>query len=270
MATITGEAAARELLEILDTSRSIPTFTSRDPTFDVGRAYDATSRVHAHRVARGERPVGRKIGFTNRTIWDEYGIHEPIWGYVYDSTLVQAEGGRATVDVSTLAEPRIEPEIVLQFHTAPPMSRDEDAILGSIRWIAHGFEIVQSPFPGWRFKVADTVSVNGLHGRLVVGDPVPVSAIADCAERLRSFTIALSRGEELAAEGGGASVLDSPLLALAHLVHVLAGLPLFPPIAAGEVVTTGTLTRALPIERGQTWSTTLAGIALPGLTIALR
>jgi 2-oxo-3-hexenedioate decarboxylase len=32
------------------------------------------------REARGEMPVGRKIGFTNRAVWAEY---RSIWGYVY-------------------------------------------------------------------------------------------------------------------------------------------------------------------------------------------
>lgn len=268
MGTITGDAAARELLEILDTGRSIPTFTGRDPSFDVARAYEATRRVHAHRLARGEKPVGRKIGFTNRNIWDEFGVREPIWGYVYDTTLTYAKSDRATVEVSNLAEPRIEPEIVLQFRSAPPLTRDEDAILDSIGWIAHGFEIVRCPFPGWKFKVPDTISANGLHGLLVVGDTVAAPEIPDCARRLREFRIALRRGGEPVAEGGGANVLDSPLLALAHLVHVLAGLPQFPPIGAGEVVTTGTLTPALHINTDQTWSTILSGIGLPGLTLS--
>ncbi len=270
MAAVTADDAARELLEILDTARSIPTFTGRDPSFDVARAYEATARVHAHRLARGEKAVGRKIGFTNRNIWNEYGVREPIWGYVYDTTLTRAERGHASVDVTNLAEPRIEPEIVLQFRTAPPNTRDEEAILDSIGWIAHGFEIVRCPFPGWKFTVADTVSVNGLHALLVVGDPLTVAEIPDCARRLREFRIALRRGEEPVAEGGGANVLDSPLLALAHLVHVLAGLPQFPPIGPGEVVTTGTLTPALPIQAGETWSTVLTGIGLPGLTLSSR
>ncbi len=69
------------------------------------------------------------------------------------------------------------------------------------------------------------------------------------------------------AEGGGANVLDSPLLAFAHLAHALASLPLFPPVAAGEMVTTGTLTPALAVGPGETWSTSLTGIPLPGLSI---
>jgi 2-keto-4-pentenoate hydratase len=42
---------------------------------------------------------------------------------------------------------------------------------------------------------------------------------------------------------------------------------LFEPIQAGEIVTTGTLTPALPIRTGETWTTNLSGIDLPGLTL---
>jgi 2-oxo-3-hexenedioate decarboxylase len=35
-------------------------------------------------------------------------------------------------------------------------------------------------------------------------------------------------------------------------------------------VTTGTLTSALRVAPGETWSTTLSGIALPGLSIAFK
>jgi 2-oxo-3-hexenedioate decarboxylase len=264
------DAFAAELIGALGTAQAIEPFTARDPSFGTVQAYAVAARVHAERVARGERPVGRKIGFTNRAMWDEYGVREPIWGYVYDTTLFRPRGGRAATALAGFAEPRIEPEVVLHFKAAPPPTRDEAAILDCIDWIAHGFEIVQSPFPDWKFKVADTIAVNGLHGELFVGEPVPVASIPDCAQRLREFRIALKKGDAVAAEGIGANALDSPLLALAHLVEVLARLPQFPPLAAGELVTTGTLTSALRVAPGETWSTTLSGIALPGLSIAFK
>jgi 2-oxo-3-hexenedioate decarboxylase len=236
--------------------------------------------VHRARVARGERPVGRKIGFTNRNIWAEYGVYQPIWGFVYDTTVVHAKDGRAELPLGGLFEPRIEPEIVLHFAQAPAATGQagrgtdpadvEGGILACIDWIAHGFEIVQSPFPAWKFRVEDTVAANGLHGRLVIGEPVPVAGIADCARKLREFRIVLARGDDVQAVGGGANVLDSPLLAFAHLVEVLARLPQFAPVGAGEAVTTGTLTAALPVRPGERWRTRLDGIALPGLEIEFR
>ena len=40
--------------------------------------------------------------------------------------------------------------------------------------------------------------------------------------------------------GGGALVLDSPLLALRHLIELLANDSHNPPLRAGEVISTGT------------------------------
>jgi 2-oxo-3-hexenedioate decarboxylase len=262
-------ALARQLLDAAAQRRPVEPFSRTVPGFDLVRAYAVTAALHRERVARGARPIGRKIGFTNRTIWAEYGVYEPIWGFVYDATVQFAEEPLATVGIGHLAEPRIEPEVILHFRETPRVTRDEAAILASIDWIAHGFEIVQSPFPDWKFQVADTVAVNGLHGALVVGPRVPVAGIADCASKLRDFTIALHRDGEVRAKGGGANVLDTPLLAMAHLLELLGSLPQFPPVSAGEIVTTGTLTAALPVRPGETWRTTLAGIELPGLTLTL-
>jgi 2-oxo-3-hexenedioate decarboxylase len=63
-------------------------------------------------------------------------------------------------------------------------------------------------------------------------------------------------------------VLGGPLSALRHLVELLAQDAAQPPLAAGEIVTTGTLTRALPIARGQRWQTALEGVGLPGLDVS--
>ena len=54
--------------------------SDRDPGFDPAKAYCLTAAVRRLREARGERVVERKIGFTNRLIWPEYGVHAPIWG----------------------------------------------------------------------------------------------------------------------------------------------------------------------------------------------
>lgn len=259
---------AQRLLDALDHARSIAPLTDADPTFDDTRAYAVAREILDLRTARGERPVGRKIGFTNRNIWPQYGVYQPIWAHVYDATVAHADGA-ATLRVADLPEPRIEPEIVLHFARTPPVTRDVAAILESIDWIAHGFEIVQSVFPGWKFRAPDTMAAFGLHGRLVVGRPVPVSDIDDCAAKLAGFRIRLMCDGGLQAEGGGANVLDSPLLAFAHMAALLTRQPGFAPVQAGELVTTGTLTDALPVRPGETWSTELTGIGLPGLRVTL-
>ena len=78
------------------------------------------------------------------------------------------------------------------------------------------------------------------------------------------------RDGAVAERGGGRNVLGAgPLAALGHLVDVLANDSVGPPLAAGEIVTTGTLTDALPVAAGEVWSMRLAGLSLPGLDLAL-
>ena len=40
-----------------------------------------------------------------------------------------------------------------------------------------------------------------------------------------------------------------------------------PPLVAGEIVTSGTITAAHPIHAGESWQTSLHGLALPGLNV---
>ncbi len=259
-------ALARELKTAQDEVRQIAPFTGRIDGFNEAAGYEVARIIHEARLREGHRPVGRKIGFTNRNIWPEYGVYAPVWGYVYDSTVSNFADARATCRIGRLAEPRIEPEIVLHFAAAPPAGGDPQAILACVDWIAHGFEIVQSHFPGWKFAAADTIADGGLHGRLLIGPRRRVTGPGgDVAARLERFTVELRCGGELRDTGTGANVLDGPLQAVAHLLSVLdrSGAP---PLVAGEIVSTGTLTRALPIAAGETWSTRIEGIDLPGLT----
>ncbi len=262
---IDAAAIAREIKAAQDSAQHIATPTSRHDGFDVDAAYRVAAQLHAARVAEGDVAVGRKIGFTNPAIQREYGVHEPIWGYVYRRTLIDLSS-HSTFGIGHLpVPPRLEPEIVLHFHAAPPVGGGPDAILSCIDWIAHGLEIVQSNYADWKFKAPDTVADNGLHAALLLGVKQPVDRLGPgVVDKLEKLTLLLSCDGQLRDSGTGANVLGSPLKAIGHLTRVLAGQG--DALKAGELVTTGTITAALPIKAGETWSTEITGIALPGLT----
>ena len=71
----------------MDNARQIIPFSARYPGLTLDDAYRISDRLCALRTARGERVIGRKIGFTNRTIWAEYAVYAPIWGFVFDTTV---------------------------------------------------------------------------------------------------------------------------------------------------------------------------------------
>ncbi len=259
------QAIAAEAAGLLGTGRQVAPFSSRYDGFGMDRAYRVTAAVRVMREARGERPLGRKIGFTNRTIWAEYNVHAPIWGYVYDRTVHDLATAGAEFSLAGLAEPRIEPEIIFGLARAPEPGMDGQALLGCIDWVAHGFEIVQSIFPDWSFVAPDTVAAYGLHGALLIGPRHWMgSRPAAWQHDLSDFEIDLFRDGVLVDRGRAANVLDGPVFALRHLVEVLADDPDNPPLAAGEIVTTGTLTRAFPVKSGEVWTTMLNGVHLEG------
>jgi 2-oxo-3-hexenedioate decarboxylase len=259
---------AHEIMEAWAARRQIAPLAARLPGFDMEQAYKVTAALRRIRKERGKRPVGRKIGFTNRTIWDEYRVYAPIWGDMYATTLRET-GGSATLDLSPYLEPRIEPEIAFGLARAPEPGMDEAALLGCIGWVGHGFEIVHSMFQGWRFAAADTVAAFALHGAYRLGPLTPIAkAPAEgWLAALTRFEISLYRNDVLVDRGQAANVLDGPLSALRHLNDLLAKDRHNPPLAVGETITTGTVTRAFPVAPGESWRTELHGLDLPSMSI---
>jgi 2-oxo-3-hexenedioate decarboxylase len=178
------------------------------------------------------------------------------------------QGTQATCPLGRFAEPKIEPEIVLHFRTAPQAGARLVDVVNTIDWVAHGFEIVQSHFPGWRFQAPDTVADWALHGTLLIGPPQPLSGLgSDPIAALESFSLTLSCDGRHVETGKGTNVLGSPLAAIAHLVSVLAKQTDHAPLQAGEIVTTGTITTAQSVHTGETWRSEVQGVALSGLTV---
>lgn len=268
------DAIASRICRLQDTASLAPPITAGDSAFGIAEAYAVSARLLELRRGQGWTPVGRKIGFTNRTIYEEYGVYQPIFGAMYDRTVAYLDASRPQHEVPLvgLSQPRLEPEIVFKLKASPLQTANPVELLGAIEWMAHGIELVQCHFPDWKFQVADAIADGGLHGLYRVGRPVAVPAAVDerrkLAERLESFTCVLLKNGETVASGGGEVVLGSPLNAVAHLIEVLTSLPEHAPLAAGEIVTTGTLTAAMPVRSGETWSTRIQGLEVEDLRIS--
>lgn len=266
-----ARSIATEAMSVLGQGRQIVPFSSRNPAFGLDEAYKVTPIVRQMREARGEKVLGRKIGFTNSTIWAQYNVNGPIWGYMYDRTVRNLSDIGGTASLAELADPRIEPEIVFGLSAAPDTAMDERELLACIDWLALGYEIVQSIYPDWKFAAADTVAAFGLHGAMLIGERHQIGD--DPAKWLRmlsDFDVELACNGDVADRGHARNVLGGPLSALRHFVGVLAQDDLNPGLAAGEIITTGTLTKAMPIKPGERWTTRVSGIPLGGIDIRFR
>jgi 2-oxo-3-hexenedioate decarboxylase len=268
------DAIADRLLAASAGVASIAPITDALSDFDLSDAYRVAAAVTQRRIARGERPVGWKIGFTNRTIWDEYDVYAPIWGPMYDSTVGSVDPGDSAslLPIAGFIEPRIEPEIAFRIAAPPHPDMDERELIACVDAAAHGVEIVQSPFPGWRFKAADTVAAFALHGCYRHGGFVPIASAERprWLEMLTGFEIALFKNGVEADRGIAGNVLGGgPLTALRHLVRGVIDFPAGYKLGVGDIVTTGTVTRAFPVKPGERWSTKITGLPLPGLDLRL-
>lgn len=266
-----SDAEADRLFGAIESATQVAPLSARDAAFDVAAGYRVLADLHTRRIAAGWKPIGRKIGFTNTTIWARYGVDRPMWSHVWDRTVTFATDGEATVPLGGLMEPRIEPELVFGLRAPLPDGTDARRLLEAIDWIAAGFEIVHSVFPQWRFGAADCTAAFGLHGRLVVGEKLAVDDTnrATLAAAMPRFRVTLLRGEAVVETGSGANVLGSPLLALAHLRDLIASQPFAPALAAGEIVTSGTLTDAWPVNPGESWSSRYGMLGIRGLSVRL-
>ncbi len=107
-----------------------------------------------------------------------------------------------------------------------------------------------------------------MHGALLIRPRhVIAPRKAEWQRELSTFEVKLYCNNKLVQRGSGSLVLDSPRSALRHLVELLANDPHNPPLSVGEVISTGTLTLAMPIKPGECWTTTVAGIPLEEISL---
>jgi 2-oxo-3-hexenedioate decarboxylase len=265
------ESLAQQLLQAWDGARCIPLPSADAAGLPQEVAYAVADRLRALRIARGERPVGWKIGFTNRSLWPRYGVDRPMWAPVWDTTTHMLEGQEARMSMQGLCQPRIEPEIAFVFDVAPRAGMTTDELRGSLAWVAHSFEIVHTHYEGWRFTPADTAADFALHGRLFVGPRVPVPGWGEpLANDLSALRVELLCDGEVKDRGVGSVVLDGPMQALKTMIDSMAAITPQWHVAAGEVVSTGTITDAWPAAPGQRWTTRLSDSRLSPLSLHIE
>ena len=269
MSTVDVSALAQELLTAYSTCETIPVPpSSRDAGLDLAAAYAVQAELTRLRRASGWTTVGRKVGYANRALWRTFKLDTLVWAPMYDRTVTYAAGGRASLSIAGMCSPKIEPEVVIKLNEQ--IASDEpQSVLGAIEWLAIGFEIIDCVFADWKFQPVDFTAAFGLHAALVVGEPRPVQPemIAPLVEQLAQFKVRLLEGGRLVDEGSGKNALRSPALCAAELAAATARQPGAEPLAAGELVSTGTLTGSHPLSSGQQWTVEVEGLDLPPLTL---
>ena len=211
---------------------------SSTTTLDLDDAYAIQLAGTELRLRRGERVVGWKLGYTSIAMRAQMGIEHPNFGPLTDAMLLAHDE-----DVSpSLIQPRVEPEIGLRL--AQPLNGDVslDDVLSAVGEAFACLEVVDSVYPDYRFRLEDNTADGSSAAQVVVG---PALARFD---DLDSVAVVLRHNGEHAGSALGAAASGHPAAGVAWLVSQLArqGRQLH----AGDIVITGGLTRAVPLDFG--------------------
>jgi len=265
-------ALALELTRAFAERRTLPTPPSARDGLDLSTAYAVERELVRMRRSEGHQAVGVKVGFANKALWRALKLETVLWAHMYDDTVRYADANAATLSLAHRISPKIEPEIVFKMKAPLGVGITEAAAaLEAVEWLALGFEIIDCPYADWKYQPADFVAAYGLHAALIVGGPHPVTAanISELVEQLADFKVRLSKNGQVVGEGSGRNVLRSPALCLAELASAMARQDGAHPLAAGDLVSSGTLTESTPIQPGATWTASVEGIDLSTLTLTL-
>lgn len=243
---------------------------SDNPAYSLTDAY-AVAKIHLDAArTNGMTPVGRKIGFTNPAAWSAMKLNTAVWGYVYDKTVFDITAGHTSHNLQGALQPKIEVEIMFGLKSTVPGTGDPVDAMSAVAWIALGFEVVSCPYPDSKFLGVDAVSSFGLHRALYVGAKRMITAHDDLVAivaALGSVTARIYKNNELVGEGSGKIVLGNPAKALAALGIITANQTQFEPLAAGEIISSGTLTPPPFVAAGDLIRAEVAGFDLAPVQI---
>jgi 2-oxo-3-hexenedioate decarboxylase len=264
---------ALELVAAYAERRPLVTPPSARDGLDLNTAYAVEGELVRMRRAAGRKTVGVKVGYANKAMWRVLKLDTLVWAHMFDDTVQLANANHATLSLAQMIAPKIEPEIV--FRLKAPLGAgvaDAASALDAVDWLALGFEVIDCPYADWKYQPADFVAAYGLHAALIVGEPRPVTTanIAELVEQLPKFKVRLAKNGEMVEEGSGRNSLRSPALCLAELATAMTKQQDTEPLAAGDLVSSGTLTESTPIEPGATWTASVDGLDLPTLTLRLE
>ncbi|NLH80933.1 MAG: 2-keto-4-pentenoate hydratase [Phyllobacteriaceae bacterium] len=246
----------RRLAETLRTAetdrRAIAPLKASHPAMTLEDAYAIQLANVRHRIDRGGRIVGKKVGLTSKAMQSFLGVAEPDFGHLFDDMLFDEE---SVLPLGRFLQPKVEAEIafVLGATLKGPGVTVLD-VLAATRAVVPSFEIIASRIVDWKIGIEDTIADNGSSAGLVLGGrPMPVDAVD-----LKHVGLVLEKNGRIIDTAAGAAVLGHPAVAVAWLANKLGSMNVA--LEEGEVVLAGSLTKAYEVAPGDVFTATFGGL----------
>lgn len=220
----------------------IPPLSGEDPDLTVADAYRIQQELVELLRADGGEIVGYKLGLTSTPMQESMGVDQPDYGPVLSSMV---HDDSVELAVGDFLQPRIEAELAVVLDRplqGPGVSAFEAgrALAGAVP----ALEVVDSRIEDWNITIVDTIADLASSAAIVLGPAVvPVEGFD-----LRATGMVIRRNGRTEATGAGAAALGNPVGAVAWLANTLA--PFDVTLEPGQVIMTGSLHAAFPIEAG--------------------
>ncbi|WDD90344.1 fumarylacetoacetate hydrolase family protein (plasmid) [Burkholderia sp. FERM BP-3421] len=203
-------------------------------------AYEIQRASIARRVARGDKRVGVKMGFTSRAKMVQMGLSDVIWGRLTSAMQVEEN---MSIDIDCYVHPRVEPEIA--FILKRELNGDETgpAALAAVEAIAPALEIIDSRYQNFRFSLPEVIADNASSSGFVIG------GWSNPQTDFSNLGLALSIDGRAVQVGSTAALLGNPLRSLVAAARLSAAAG--EPLQAGAIVMAGGATSAEWLKPGQ-------------------
>jgi 2-keto-4-pentenoate hydratase len=234
------------LVEHLLTGRlerlTVSPLSESTPDLTLEQAYALQRQLEEALIARGERVVGYKVGFTTRALQERHGLTEPVLGFLLASGVF---GSGDAVPLSRFVAIGVEVEVafLLKRDLAGPGVTTAAALL-AVEGAMPSFELIDFRLGGTP-RGTDVVADGVLTNAIVLGRPLtPVSGIDLALEG-----VVLEEDGQIVATQTAAEVLGNPLVSLAWAANTLGGMGFG--LRAGDLVLTGSISKVLRPKAGQ-------------------
>lgn len=203
-------------------------------------------------------PAGYKAGLTNPQVQKVFGVNQPVRGTLLKKMLLQ---NGAVVPANFGAIPMTEGDLVVrvkdeginQAKTGEEILKHLDAVIPFIELP----DMVCGKNVKFNGPVLAAINVGARYG--VLGDPIPLEATPEWAERLKNFTLQVfDEKGALVSEGKGTALLGDPLSAALWIKDsvIAEGKKL----KKGDILSLGSITKMIPARSGMTLKARYTGL----------
>jgi 2-keto-4-pentenoate hydratase len=235
---------AERLLSAVEQRTATTPITNDISDLDAVRAYDIQDAIVTHRVAQGSTIIGAKLGLTSAAKQRQMNVDEPLYGWLTSD--MQIETGD-TLQCERYIQPRCEPEIAFLLDRDLSGEHISAAhVLGATSAVMGAIDVLDSRYAGYSFTITDVIADNASSAGFSVGGV----QLSPRGIDLKLLGCAFYKNGQLMSSASGAAVLGHPAASVAWMVRALArrgsGL------RAGQIILSGALTEAVPVDPGDT------------------